>query len=197
MGGWAAPCNCLTAAEAGCSWTRASPECMPHMIASALAPARASAASICWLHLNPPDQLNPTGSGFADVGALEDAKSALREAVQLPLQFPHLFPAGSLAGSCKGVLLFGPPGTPLFTSSPHPSLLDIWLWPCLPLLLARLRPPAGHNAAAESISAGRVRVQAQARRCWHERPQRSVGQPSWPSSPARSPASGLATACAT
>ena len=51
------------------------------------------------------------GGGFADVGALSDAKEALREVVQLPLQHPELFAQGSLAKhSCKGVLLFGPPG---------------------------------------------------------------------------------------
>ena len=55
------------------------------------------------------------------MGALEEAKSALREAVQLPLQFPHLFPSGSLAGSCKGVLLFGPPGTLHTAGGPCPG----------------------------------------------------------------------------
>ena len=50
------------------------------------------------------------GAGFGEVGALEAAKTALREAVQLPLQHPHLFARGSLARPCKGVLLFGPPG---------------------------------------------------------------------------------------
>lgn len=51
------------------------------------------------------------GAGFAEVGALSEAKDALREAVQLPLQHPHLFQKGSLARPCRGVLLFGPPGT--------------------------------------------------------------------------------------
>lgn len=51
------------------------------------------------------------GGGFKDVGALSAAKDALREAVQLPLQFPRLFSRGALARPCKGVLLFGPPGT--------------------------------------------------------------------------------------
>ena len=37
------------------------------------------------------------GAGFAEVGALSDAKDALREAVQLPLQHPRLFQKGSLA----------------------------------------------------------------------------------------------------
>lgn len=37
------------------------------------------------------------GGGFAEVGALGEAKDALREAVQLPLQHPRLFQKGSLA----------------------------------------------------------------------------------------------------
>jgi len=37
------------------------------------------------------------GAGFAEVGALSEAKDALREAVQVPLQHPHLFQKGSLA----------------------------------------------------------------------------------------------------
>ena len=59
------------------------------------------------------DVLTPEdlGSGFSDVGALDDAKRALREAVQLPLQRPELFQGGALASPPKGVLLFGPPGT--------------------------------------------------------------------------------------
>eukprot|EP00899_Mesostigma_viride_P003329 jgi/Mesvir1/12998/Mv06003-RA.2 len=51
------------------------------------------------------------GSGFAEVGSLEGAKATLREAVQLPLLYPELFARGALARHCKGVLLFGPPGT--------------------------------------------------------------------------------------
>ena len=51
------------------------------------------------------------GSGFASVGALQEAKRALREAVQLPLQRPDLFESGALARHSSGVLLFGPPGT--------------------------------------------------------------------------------------
>ena len=51
-----------------------------------------------------------SGAGFADVGALNDVKDALREVVQLPLQHPELFASGSLARLTKGVLLFGPPG---------------------------------------------------------------------------------------
>lgn len=53
------------------------------------------------------------GSGFSEVGALSDAKDALREVVQLPLQYPELFASASLARHSKGVLLFGPPGEAL------------------------------------------------------------------------------------
>ena len=51
-----------------------------------------------------------SGTGFAEVGALTEAKDALREVVQLPLQHPQLFASASLARLSKGVLLFGPPG---------------------------------------------------------------------------------------
>lgn len=55
-----------------------------------------------------PEDLGP---GFSSVGALQDAKRVLREAVQLPLQRPDLFETGALARHSTGVLLFGPPGT--------------------------------------------------------------------------------------
>ncbi|KAL2315287.1 Peroxisomal ATPase pex6 [Schizosaccharomyces pombe] len=44
-----------------------------------------------------------------DIGGLEEAKTVLRDTLQLPLQFPELFSQGLKPRS--GVLLYGPPGT--------------------------------------------------------------------------------------
>ena len=49
--------------------------------------------------------------GFDDVGSLENVKAKLREAIVLPLRRPEIFAQSSLLKSCKGLLLFGPPGT--------------------------------------------------------------------------------------
>ncbi|XP_074352361.1 uncharacterized protein LOC141691529 [Apium graveolens] len=54
---------------------------------------------------------NDIGVTFDEVGALEDVKDALKELVMLPLQRPELFSKGQLTKPCKGILLFGPPGT--------------------------------------------------------------------------------------
>jgi len=46
---------------------------------------------------------------WSDVSGLENAKESLKEAVILPIKFPHLF-----TGKRKpwhGILLYGPPGT--------------------------------------------------------------------------------------
>ncbi|KAA3460589.1 ATPase family AAA domain-containing protein 1-A isoform 1 [Gossypium australe] len=51
------------------------------------------------------------GATFDDIGALENVKDTLKELVMLPLQRPELFCKGQLTKPCKGILLFGPPGT--------------------------------------------------------------------------------------
>ncbi|KNA08786.1 hypothetical protein SOVF_159610 isoform B [Spinacia oleracea] len=51
------------------------------------------------------------GVTFDDIGALENVKDTLKELVMLPLQRPELFSKGQLTKPCKGILLFGPPGT--------------------------------------------------------------------------------------
>nr|KYP74210.1 ATPase family AAA domain-containing protein 1 [Cajanus cajan] len=59
------------------------------------------------------DVIPPTDIGvtFDDIGALENVKDTLKELVMLPLQRPELFCRGQLTKPCKGILLFGPPGT--------------------------------------------------------------------------------------
>jgi SpoVK/Ycf46/Vps4 family AAA+-type ATPase len=56
----------------------------------------------------PPDEIGVT---FDNIGALENVKETLKELVMLPLQRPELFSKGQLMKPCKGILLFGPPGT--------------------------------------------------------------------------------------
>ncbi|XP_051151267.1 uncharacterized protein LOC127265497 isoform X2 [Andrographis paniculata] len=55
----------------------------------------------------PAGEINVT---FADIGALDDIKQSLQELVMLPLRRPDLF-GGGLLKPCRGILLFGPPGT--------------------------------------------------------------------------------------
>ncbi|KAL5075711.1 hypothetical protein RYX36_014695, partial [Vicia faba] len=59
------------------------------------------------------DVISPSDIGitFNDIGALQSVKDTLRELIMLPLQRPELFSKGQLAKPCKGILLFGPPGT--------------------------------------------------------------------------------------
>ncbi len=56
----------------------------------------------------PPSEI---GVRFEDIGALDSVKDTLRELVMLPLQRPELFRKGNLTKPCKGILMFGPPGT--------------------------------------------------------------------------------------
>ncbi|KAL6534470.1 hypothetical protein OROHE_013395 [Orobanche hederae] len=52
------------------------------------------------------------GVSFNDIGALENVKETLKELVMLPLQRPEeVFSKRQLIKTCKGILLFGPPGT--------------------------------------------------------------------------------------
>ncbi|KAM7467753.1 hypothetical protein LguiB_015315 [Lonicera macranthoides] len=53
---------------------------------------------------------NEIGVTFADIGALDELKESLQELVMLPLRRPDLF-NGGLLKPCRGILLFGPPGT--------------------------------------------------------------------------------------
>ncbi|KAA8539987.1 hypothetical protein F0562_026679 [Nyssa sinensis] len=50
------------------------------------------------------------GVTFADIGAMDEIKESLQELVMLPLRRPDLF-NGGLLKPCRGILLFGPPGT--------------------------------------------------------------------------------------
>ena len=52
--------------------------------------------------------VNP-GVSFKDIVGLDDAKRLLKEAVLMPLKFPHFFEG--ILEPWKGILLFGPPGT--------------------------------------------------------------------------------------
>ncbi|PHT28131.1 hypothetical protein CQW23_32271 [Capsicum baccatum] len=56
----------------------------------------------------PPSDIGVT---FDDIGALDSVKDTLKELIMLPLQRPELFSKSQLTKSCKGILLFGPPGT--------------------------------------------------------------------------------------
>ncbi|KAJ6235365.1 aaa-type atpase family protein-related [Anaeramoeba flamelloides] len=48
---------------------------------------------------------------FDQIGALHKIKKTLDDLVILPLRRPELFQRGNLLKACKGILLFGPPGT--------------------------------------------------------------------------------------
>ena len=51
------------------------------------------------------------GVTYDMIGGLDEAKDALREAITYPLKYPALYEEGVAREACKGVLLFGPPGT--------------------------------------------------------------------------------------
>ncbi|KAK7318165.1 hypothetical protein RJT34_02864 [Clitoria ternatea] len=53
---------------------------------------------------------NEIDVAFSDIGALDETKESLQELVMLPLRRPDLF-TGGLLKPCRGILLFGPPGT--------------------------------------------------------------------------------------
>ncbi|XP_065868965.1 uncharacterized protein [Euphorbia lathyris] len=53
---------------------------------------------------------NEVGVTFDDIGAMDEIKESLQELVMLPLRRPDLF-KGGLLKPCRGILLFGPPGT--------------------------------------------------------------------------------------
>ncbi|EFJ19801.1 hypothetical protein SELMODRAFT_110504, partial [Selaginella moellendorffii] len=52
-----------------------------------------------------------TGLSFRNVGGLKKVKATLQELLILPLTRPKLFSKGNLLKPCRGMLLFGPPGT--------------------------------------------------------------------------------------
>ncbi|MEM4647457.1 MAG: CDC48 family AAA ATPase, partial [Candidatus Nezhaarchaeales archaeon] len=47
---------------------------------------------------------------WSDIGGLEEAKQALKEAVEWPLKYPEIFEKANIKPP-KGILLYGPPGT--------------------------------------------------------------------------------------
>lgn len=52
-----------------------------------------------------------TGVTWGDIVGLIGAKRVLKEAVAMPLRYPHIFQSNPLLTPWKGVLLHGPPGT--------------------------------------------------------------------------------------
>lgn len=51
------------------------------------------------------------GVTYDQIGGLDEVKELLRQSITYPLKYPSLYSEGIARESCKGVLLFGPPGT--------------------------------------------------------------------------------------
>lgn len=54
---------------------------------------------------------SPPNVRWDDIGGLYKAKEEIMQAIELPLQLPHLFGAGTGVKKRAGLLLYGPPGT--------------------------------------------------------------------------------------
>lgn len=96
---------------------------------------------------------------WEDVAGLEGAKEALKEAVILPIKFPHLFTGKRKPW--KGILLYGPPGTgksylakavateanSTFFSVSSSDLVSKWMGESERLVFPRVGDPLGGGRA--------------------------------------------------
>ena len=95
--GYAVQAHCLAAQLHVPAWRLAGPHLPPFSLTHLAHPA------VLHSPLPPPHAhqvLSPEdcGRGFSEVGAMQEAKAALREAVQLPLKHPELFAGAGAAG---------------------------------------------------------------------------------------------------